>query len=186
MCPSGSAFAIPLGPTNPWLIFIAKETLIFRRKRISRFLWLLVPTFFLRNAPVWVTPLPSQQMRILSYRSIIPKNYQTLSFGTMLSPDYLRRRISGWVSCYAFFKGWLLLSQPPHCLRNSTALFALSIDLGTLNRDHGLFPFWPMELSPHSLTAVLLILGIRSLIGLTRFLPVETFQCSTPKRNIRR
>ena len=30
MCPSGAAFAIPLGPTNPWLITIAKETLIFR------------------------------------------------------------------------------------------------------------------------------------------------------------
>ena len=25
-CPSGAAFAIPLGPTNPWLIDIAKET----------------------------------------------------------------------------------------------------------------------------------------------------------------
>ena len=94
MCPSGAALAIPLGPTNPWLIYIAKETLIFRRKRISRFLWLLVPTFFLRNAPVWVTPLPSQQMRILSYRSHFPKKMKALSFGTMLSPDYLRRRIS--------------------------------------------------------------------------------------------
>ena len=43
-----------------------------------------------------------------------------------------------------------------------------------------------MELIPHSLTAVFLILGIRSLIGLTRFLPVETFQCSTPEGNTRR
>ena len=32
-----------------------------------------------------------------------------------LSPDHLRRRISGSVSCYAIFKGWLLLSQPPDC-----------------------------------------------------------------------
>jgi hypothetical protein len=31
-------------------------------------LWLLVPTFLLRNAPAWVTPSPSQQIRILSYR----------------------------------------------------------------------------------------------------------------------
>ena len=29
MYPSGSAIAIPLGPTNPWLIIIAKETLVF-------------------------------------------------------------------------------------------------------------------------------------------------------------
>ena len=67
-CPSGAAFAIPLGPTNPWLIDIAKETLVFRRAQFSCALWLLVPTFLLRNAPVWVTPLPSQRMRILSYR----------------------------------------------------------------------------------------------------------------------
>ena len=68
LCPSAAALAIALGPTNPWLIDIAKETLVFRREGISPSLWLLVPTFLLRNAPAWVTPLPSQQMRILSYR----------------------------------------------------------------------------------------------------------------------
>ncbi len=94
MCPSRTAFAIRLGPTNPSLIFIAKETLVFRRAGISPALWLLVPTFLLPNAPVWVTPLPSQQIGILSYRSVIPKNYETLNFGTMFNPDYLRRGIS--------------------------------------------------------------------------------------------
>ena len=34
MCPSRAAFAIRLGPTNPWLIDIAKETLVFRRAGI--------------------------------------------------------------------------------------------------------------------------------------------------------
>ena len=68
LCPSAAALAIALGPTNPWMINIAKETLVFRREGISPSLWLLVPTFLLRNAPAWVTPLPSQQMRILSYR----------------------------------------------------------------------------------------------------------------------
>ena len=43
-----------------------------------------------------------------------------------------------------------------------------------------------MELRPHGLTAAFITSGIRSLIGLTRFLPVESFQCSTPKRNMRR
>jgi len=94
MCPSAAALAIALGPTNPWLIDIAKETLVFRRAGISPALWLLVPTFLLRNAPAWVTPSPSQQMRILSYRLKFPKKNQTLSFGTMFSPDYLRRGIS--------------------------------------------------------------------------------------------
>ena len=153
MWPSGAAFAIPLGPTNPWLIYIAKETLIFRRVGFSPTLRLLVPTFLLLNAPAWVTPLPSMQIRILSYHVISPKRNNILSFGTMLSPDYLRREISRWVSCYAIFEWWLLLSLHPHCHRNFTTLSALNVDLGTLNRVLGLFPFCPMELSPHRLTA---------------------------------
>ena len=68
LCPSAAALAIALGPTNPWLIDIAKETLVFRRAGFSPALWLLVPTFLLRNAPPWVTPSASLQMRILSYR----------------------------------------------------------------------------------------------------------------------
>ena len=82
MCPSGAVFTIPLGPTNPWLIYIAKETLFFRRAGFSPALWLLVPTFLLRNAPPWVTPLASTQMRILSYRSHFSKKVKALSFGT--------------------------------------------------------------------------------------------------------
>jgi hypothetical protein len=49
-----------------------------------------------------------------------------------------------------------------------------------------LFPSRRMELSPHRLTARFLIHGIRSLIGTTRFLPVCSFQCSTPMGNIGR
>ena len=94
MCPSAAAFAIALGPTNPSLIFIAKETLIFRRAGISPALWLLVLTFLLLHTPAWVTPLPSSRSRILSYRLQNPKKLQALSFGTMLSPDYLRRKFS--------------------------------------------------------------------------------------------
>ena len=84
MCPSGTAFAIPLGPTNPSLISIAKETLIFRRADIPSALWLLVPTFLLLYAPEWVTPSPSQLKRILSYQCILPKKNTVLSFGIML------------------------------------------------------------------------------------------------------
>jgi len=77
MCPSSSAFAIPLGPTNPWLIDIAKETLIFRREGVSPSLRLLVPTFLLRYAPAWVTPLPSQQNRILAYQSSLINQHES-------------------------------------------------------------------------------------------------------------
>ncbi len=51
MCPSGSVVTIPLGPTNPSLIIIAKETLVFRREGFSPSLRLLVPTYALPSAP---------------------------------------------------------------------------------------------------------------------------------------
>jgi hypothetical protein len=89
------------------------------------------------------------------------------------------------VSCYAIFKGWLLLSQPPYCQRNNTSLSTLSIDLGTLTDDLGLFPFWLVELRPHCLTPALSVCSIRSLIDLWVLLPLKTFQCSTPTGNTR-
>jgi hypothetical protein len=94
MCPSGAAFAIPLGPTNPQLITIAEETLFFRRAGFSPALWLLVPAFSLPYAPAWVTPSPSSQNGTLSYRVRLSKETHTRSFGTTLSPDYLRRKDS--------------------------------------------------------------------------------------------
>ena len=86
MYPSGAAFAIPLGPTNPWLIVIAKETLIFRRAGISPALRLLVLAFSLHSAPAWVTPLPSSRLRTLSYHVHNPKVMHILSFGTTFKP----------------------------------------------------------------------------------------------------
>ena len=94
MCPSVAAFAITLGPTNPQLIVSAAETSIFRRVGFSPTLWLLVPAFSLPNAPPWVTPLASLRIGTLSYRSVLTNQNRTLSVGTMLSPDYLRRRNS--------------------------------------------------------------------------------------------
>ena len=94
MYPSGSAIAIPLGPTNPSLIIIAKETLVFRRAGFSPALRLLVPTYALPNAPRCLTAYASMRIGTLSYHSPFSKKRQVLSFGTMLSPDYLRRRVS--------------------------------------------------------------------------------------------
>ncbi len=86
LCPSPAAFAIGLGPTNPWLINIAKETLIFRRAGISPALRLLVPAFSLPNAPAWLAPLPSLQMGTLSYHVHSPRAMHILSFGTTFKP----------------------------------------------------------------------------------------------------
>ena len=50
-----------------------------------------------------------------------------------LSPAYFRGPKPRWVSCYAFFKGWLLLSLPPHCLGLRTPFFlTFSQHLGAL------------------------------------------------------
>ena len=54
-CPSASPFGYALGPPNPWMITIAKETLGFRRAPLSGALRLLMPTFSLLNAPFRLT-----------------------------------------------------------------------------------------------------------------------------------
>ena len=40
-----------LGPTNPGMINMAQETLLFRWAGFSPALWLLIPAFSLDNAP---------------------------------------------------------------------------------------------------------------------------------------
>ena len=84
-CPSGAPFGIPLGPTNPQLIFIAEEPLGFRRSDISSDLWLLVPTFSLPNAPVALTGQPSQRSECSS-TTHGPEGPRIRSFGIELSP----------------------------------------------------------------------------------------------------
>ena len=72
----------------------------------------------------------------------------------------------GWdrvVSCYALFKGWLLLSQPPTCLRRNTSL-SLSLHFGTLSGDLGSFPR-VHEALPSRTHCHTLHRGIRSLFG---------------------
>ena len=64
-----------------------------------------------------------------------------------LAPLHFRRRATRPVSCYAFFKGWLLLSQPPGCLSHSTS-FPTEPTLGGLSWRSGLFPSRPRTLSP--------------------------------------
>ena len=67
MCPSAPAFAIALGPTNPSLIIIAKEPLVFRRRGLSPLLRLLVPTFSLPVAPRALSGPASSRTEMLSY-----------------------------------------------------------------------------------------------------------------------
>ena len=61
------------------------------------------------------------------------------SFGGLLTPVHYRRRVARPVSCYALFKWWLLLSQHPGCLGDSTSLVTKH-DFGTLADGLGCFP----------------------------------------------
>ena len=56
-CPSAAPFGFALGPPNPWLNTIAKETLDFRCAGLSPAMRLLRPTFSLPSAPQSVTLL---------------------------------------------------------------------------------------------------------------------------------
>ena len=53
----GYALRLPLGPTNPGIITIVQETLLFRPWGFSPHLWLLIPAFSLPNAPQFLTDL---------------------------------------------------------------------------------------------------------------------------------
>ena len=55
------------------------------------------------------------------------------------------------MSYYALFQGWLLLSQPPGCLRTPTT-FSTEHPLWALSRRSGLFPSWRTKVSPRRLT----------------------------------
>jgi hypothetical protein len=58
---------------------------------------------------------PSQTYRTLLYHSILFRLNPKLRW-MVLAPLHLPRKPTRPVSYYAFFKGWLLLSQPPGCL----------------------------------------------------------------------
>jgi len=89
------------------------------------------------------------------------------------------------VSCYAFFKGWLLLSKPPGCQSDGTSFGILNRYLGPKQT------IWAVALSTmalrcHCLTPVSLRAGIRSLSGLGRpRRPPHLNSSSTPCRIIR-
>ena len=72
-CPSATPFGLVLGPTNPGTICVALETLGLRWTGFSPVFVLLMPTFSLRNAPRWLTPSASAQLRTLPYQYRNPK-----------------------------------------------------------------------------------------------------------------
>ena len=131
---------------------------------MSRFLVLLY-RYSSRHNLLSFVQLSSQitfsQKTLLPYR--LYTNVQTHGFGVIHSPENYRRKITRLVSCYAFFKWWLLLSQHPSCLSNFTS-FTTEHNLGTLAGDLGCFPLGN-EAYPSLPDSRRTFHGIRSLIG---------------------
>ena len=111
---------VRLGSINPWLIFIVKEPLPFRRMWFShifalttaRILYSSRSTYLFRHASARPECLPTTRFAAVS------------SIGNWFSPVHFQGHQPWQVSCYALIIGWLLLSQPPCCLRLMTP-FAL-------------------------------------------------------------
>ena len=85
VCPSPPPFGIGLGPTNPSLITIAKETSVFRRRGFLPRLWLLVLAFSLLYAPPWVSPLASTRVQ-KALLPLVVLRLRIRDFGIMLEP----------------------------------------------------------------------------------------------------
>ena len=137
--------------------------------------WLTANLFMRFHAHKHYVSSPPKKIQI---KNLI-KVCNPVSSAIYLNPDYLWRRNPRWVSCYAFFQWWLLLSQHPHCQWIPTSSLVLSIYLGALNYDLGCFPFDLWNFAPTVLLPGL-ALCIRSLIDFSARGQVKIFQCSTP------
>ena len=83
------------------------------------------------------------------------------------------------MSCYALFKGWLLLSQPPGCLSDLTSFDTEPVFRG-LNRRSGLFPSRLWSLSPTVSLPRHGQNGISGLIAFGRLTPPSAFRALPP------
>src|SRR6056300_67765 len=100
---------------------VAQETLGFRRGGFSPPLSLLMSAFALLIPPADLTVHLHWRTERSSTMHTIRRKCASAASVTNLAPLYLPRRPTRLVSYYAFFKGWLLLSQPPSCLSLPTS-----------------------------------------------------------------
>ena len=139
--PSPTPCGLGLGSDSPWEDNLAQEPLDFRRGGFTPPLALLMPTFSLPSRPrrLAVSLRPARNAPL---PSVPPRAHGSVVSVCCLSPIHFRRHITRPVSCYAFFQGWLLLSQPPGCLGNRTT-FPTEQQFRDLNGQSGLFPSRP-------------------------------------------
>ena len=120
--PTPPVGGLGLDPTNPPLTNIAGETLGIRQLRLlteQRYSYRHSHSHQLQQTSRFIFTVGGT----LPYRTynLQSKCYVPLASVSGLIPDHFRRQNPRPVSCYAIFKGWLPLSQPPGCLGNSTS-----------------------------------------------------------------
>ena len=115
---STTPFGLALGPDLPWEDELYPGNLSQSVNGILTHFSLLTPAFSLLNAPAVLTV---HLLRIYNAPLPLMLMHKSATSVLCLAPVHLRRSFTRLVSYYALFKGWLLLSQPPSCLCNSTS-----------------------------------------------------------------
>ena len=116
--PSTTAFALALGADSPY----ADERCVGNLGLTARgpFTPFIATHVSIRTSDTSsiLYKTPSQAYRTLSYHAHYCASAASVY---SLAPLHLPRRTTRSVSYYAFFKGWLLLSQPPDCFSLPTS-----------------------------------------------------------------
>ena len=134
--PSATAFALTLGADSPYADERGVGNLALTASRL--FTCFNATHVSIRTSDISSKPLdsPSQTYRTLPYHLACARSAASV---TRLAPLHLPRRTTRSVSYYAFFKGWLLLSQPPDCFSLPTS-FPTQRIWGTLAGGLGCVP----------------------------------------------
>jgi hypothetical protein len=118
-CPSTTPFGLALGPDLPWADEPTPGTLRLSADRILTCLFVThtgILTSMQSTSPYGLTSTRIQRSPTQAHISA-----RAIASVVCLAPLHFRRRVTRPVSYYALFKWWLLLSQHPGCLRNSTS-----------------------------------------------------------------
>jgi hypothetical protein len=118
-CPSTTPFGLALGPDLPWADEPTPGTLRLSADRILTCLF-VTHTGILTSMQS-TCPYGQTSTRIQRSPTQVHLNVHAIASVVCLAPLHFRRRVTRPVSYYALFKWWLLLSQHPGCLRNSTS-----------------------------------------------------------------
>jgi hypothetical protein len=134
-CPSPTAQALGLGPPHPQLISMAAEPSGIRWGGFAP-----PSRYSCRHSHSPPLHVGSHRRFSADGDAPLPWFAPSAASVTGLSPGGLSApRHSRPVSYYALFQGWLLLSQPPGCLRAATTLPTEPV-VRDLSRRSGLFP----------------------------------------------